>query len=84
VHATLLISRADRLRGGDVITALQAIPEVVRCDIVSGDLDLVVQVQASEPQHIRDIWDTIAALEGVRDITTALSLRTPIDRTVVG
>lgn len=79
-QATLLISRVDRLRGGEVLAALQQISEVVRCDIVSGDLDLVVQVEAETSQRIREIWESLAQLDGVRDITTALSLRTPIDR----
>lgn len=80
VAATLLIDRADRLRGGEVIAALNGIPEVVQCDVVSGQLDLVVRVEAADPGRIREIWQQIADLPGVRDITTALTLRRAIDR----
>lgn len=80
VSATMLVFRQDRMRGADVLAALQQIPEVVQCDVVAGELDLVVRVEAPSPERIQDVWTTVAALPGVRDITTAMSLRTVIAR----
>jgi DNA-binding Lrp family transcriptional regulator len=80
VFATLLVDRADRMRGADVIAVLSSIPEVVHCDVVAGTLDLIVRVEAGDAARIQQIWRQIADLPGVRDITTALTLSTPIDR----
>lgn len=80
VTALLLISRRDRVRGVDVVAALRALPEVVTCDVVSGELDLVVRVEARDNDRIQEIWQLVSELAGVRDITTAYSLSTVIDR----
>jgi Lrp/AsnC family leucine-responsive transcriptional regulator len=80
VSAILLVYRADRMRGGDVLAGLRALPEVVTCDVVSGELDLVVRVEARDADRIREIWQLVSELPGVRDMTTAFSLSTVIDR----
>ena len=80
VSAIMLVHRQDRIRGADVLAALQQIPEVVQCDVVAGELDLVVRVEAASPERIQDVWTAVAALPGVRDITTAMSLRMVISR----
>ena len=80
VSAVLLVYRQDRMRGSDVIAGLRAIPEVVTCDVVSGELDLVVRIEASDAARIQEIWKQVSAFPGVQDITTALSLSTVIDR----
>ncbi|UKA51661.1 Lrp/AsnC family transcriptional regulator [Arthrobacter sp. FW305-123] len=80
VNAVLLIQRQDRMRGGDVIAGLRAIPEITTCDVVSGELDLVARVEAPDAARIQEIWRQVSEFPGVRDITTALSLSTVIDR----
>jgi Lrp/AsnC family transcriptional regulator, leucine-responsive regulatory protein len=80
VSAILLVYRTDRMRGGDVLAGLRALPEVVTCDVVSGELDLVVRVEARDADRIREIWQLVSELPGVRDMTTAFSLSTVIDR----
>ncbi|MEC3854145.1 Lrp/AsnC family transcriptional regulator [Paenarthrobacter ureafaciens] len=80
VSAVMLVYRQDRMRGSEVIAGLRAIPEVVICDVVSGELDLVVRVEATDAGRIQQIWEQVSAFPGVRDITTALSLSTVIDR----
>lgn len=79
-RATLLVDRVDRMRGAGVIAALRDIAEVVQCDVVAGQLDLVVRIEAPDTARITEVWRQIADLPGVRDITTALSLSTVIDR----
>lgn len=80
VSAVLLIQRQDRMRGGDVIAGLRAIPEITTCDVVSGELDLIARVEAPDAARIQEIWRQVSEFPGVRDITTALSLSTVIDR----
>ena len=44
VTAIVMVYRVDRMRGGGVVTELARIPEVARCDILSGEFDLLVTV----------------------------------------
>jgi DNA-binding Lrp family transcriptional regulator len=80
VRATMLVTRGDRIRDVAVLEALKALPEVVECDVVTGELDLVLTVEAATPVQIQQVWTQISALPGVRDITTAMSLATVIRR----
>ena len=80
VSANLLVYRHDRMRGVDVIAELRLIPEVVLCDVLSGEFDLLVRIEARSLDRVQDIWRQIAQLKSVRDITTALSLSTEIRR----
>lgn len=80
VSATLLVYRQDRMRGVDVVVALQSIPEIVWCDVVTGEHDLIVRVEARDSERIRAVWQLVADIPGVRDITTAMTLATVIDR----
>ncbi|MFK0042305.1 Lrp/AsnC family transcriptional regulator [Paenarthrobacter sp. NPDC090517] len=82
VNAVLLIQRQDRMRGGDVIAGLRAIPEIITCDVVSGELDLIARVEAPDAARIQEIWRQVSEFPGVRDTTTALSLSTVIDRQI--
>jgi Lrp/AsnC family leucine-responsive transcriptional regulator len=68
------------MRGGDVIQALKRVPEVVSCDVMSGEFDLVVRVEASVTDRIREIWQDVSALPGVRDTLTAFALSSVIKR----
>jgi Lrp/AsnC family leucine-responsive transcriptional regulator len=80
VSAILHVYRQDRMRGVEVLGALRAIPEVVSCDVLSGDFDLLVRVEARSIERVREIWEDIAGLPGVRDTVTALTLSTVIRR----
>jgi DNA-binding Lrp family transcriptional regulator len=80
VSALVLVYRQDRMRGGDVLAALKRIPEVVLCEVVSGDLDLVIRLEARSLERVRAIWEDIAQLSGVRDTVTALTLSRVINR----
>ena len=78
--AMMFVYRRDRMRGADVLLSLQKIPEVTSCDIMSGEFDLVLRVEAGTPDRIRQIWQEIASLEGVRDTITAFVLSPVISR----
>ncbi|TDC65964.1 AsnC family transcriptional regulator [Micromonospora sp. KC207] len=74
VSALVLVYRQDRMRGGDVLAALTRIPEVTICEVLSGDFDIMVRLEATSLGRIRDIWEEIAQMPGVRDMVTALAL----------
>ncbi|MBP2239158.1 DNA-binding Lrp family transcriptional regulator [Sinorhizobium kostiense] len=76
--ALIFVYRHDRMRGGDVIQALRKIPEVVACDVMTGDFDLLVRVESPEADRIRQIWQLIAEMPGVRDTLTAFALSSVI------
>lgn len=80
IVAMMFVYRHDRMRGGDVIQALKSIPEVVSCDVMSGEFDLVVRVEAGTADRIREIWQAISAVSGVRDTVTAFALSSMIKR----
>lgn len=80
VSALVLVYRQDRMRGGDVLAALRRIPEVVICEILSGDFDIMVRLEATSLERIRRIWEDIAQMSGVRDTVTALTLSSVVNR----
>ncbi|WP_407359911.1 Lrp/AsnC family transcriptional regulator [Microbacterium sp. LBN7] len=81
VSAIVLVYRSDRMRGGGVVTEIARIPEVRRCDVLSGDFDLLVTLEAESMDRIGEIWEMIAALPGVANTVTAVSLTRVVDRT---
>ncbi|MEU9123655.1 Lrp/AsnC family transcriptional regulator [Streptomyces sp. NPDC048506] len=84
VSALVLVYRQDRMRGGEVLAALKRIPEVVICEVLSGDFDLMVRLEALSLERIRSIWEDIAQMPGVRDTVTALTLSRVVDRPRAG
>ncbi|MFI1709116.1 Lrp/AsnC family transcriptional regulator [Streptomyces griseoruber] len=80
VSALVLIYRQDRMRGGDVLAALKRIPEVVICEVLSGEFDIMVRLEAASLERVREIWEDIARMPGVRDTTTALTLSNVVNR----
>ncbi|MFG2279619.1 Lrp/AsnC family transcriptional regulator [Streptomyces asoensis] len=80
VAAHVLVYREDRMRGAEVLAALKRIPEVVSCDVLSGQFDLLVSVEADSLERVRGIWEQMAQMPGVRDTVTALALSRVVSR----
>ncbi|WP_194409290.1 Lrp/AsnC family transcriptional regulator [Microbacterium cremeum] len=80
VTAMVMVYRVDRMRDDRVIAALRGIAEVTRCDVLSGAYDLFVTLEADSMDRVGQIWEQIAALPGVADTVTAVSLSRAIDR----
>lgn len=80
VTAIVMVYRSDRMRGAHVITELTRIPEVMQCDILSGEFDLLVTVSADTMDRVGQIWEYIAALPGVANTVTSVSLARVVDR----
>lgn len=72
--ALIFVYRQDRLRGAEVLNALRRIPEIVSCDVMSGEFDIVLRLEASAADRIRAIWQEIAAMPGVQDTLTSFAL----------
>lgn len=80
MRANVFVYRADRMRGDLVLSAVRAIPEVVRCDILSGDFDLMLAIETDTAMRMQAIWEQIAALPDVSNTVTSLTLATPVNR----
>jgi Lrp/AsnC family leucine-responsive transcriptional regulator len=80
VRANLFVYRTDRMRGDRVLTMLRSMPEVVRCEILSGDFDLLVTLDAESAERISALWEQLAALPEVENIVTSLTLATLVER----
>jgi Lrp/AsnC family leucine-responsive transcriptional regulator len=74
VTAVMFVHRIDRMRGGDVIKKIKALPEVTLCDVLSGELDLMVRIETAHAERLKEIWNLIANLPGVRDTVTSMVL----------
>ncbi|SCK27335.1 Lrp/AsnC family transcriptional regulator [Vogesella sp. LIG4] len=80
VRSVLLVYRKDRMRGADVTSAIAKIPEVTSCVVLSGEIDLMVQLNADSHARVNQIWSEISALAGVQNITTCFVLAMLVDR----
>ena len=82
--AAFTISLAGDLRGAraymivttesqscaEVAPRLAGIPEIVVCDSVAGDIDMVLTVEAADGARLQAIRDEIAQTSGVRQVVT--------------
>jgi DNA-binding Lrp family transcriptional regulator len=74
INAVIFVYRHDRMRGTDVILGLKEISEVIRCDVMSGEFDLMVHVRASTPERVHGVWGEISAMSGVENTVTSFVL----------
>jgi len=80
VSAVCLL-RLERTPDMGVVRAVSAMPEVTRCDALSGEIDLLVEVAAWDGGSLNAVRDRMAALPGVAEVTTSLVLANylPVD-----
>ena len=79
VQAYLLVT-ASGASHDTLVAALQTLPEVRVCDSVSGELDLIVQVQARDIAGVDRVRAAVATLPGVARTRTALVMQNRIQR----
>ena len=60
---------ADRLRG---------LPGIVEGHFTDGDYDVLLKVVTETPESLRDVLNTINAVDGVANTKTIISLTNPI------
>jgi DNA-binding Lrp family transcriptional regulator len=80
VRAVMLVYRKDRMRGANVLAALERISEVRDCAVLSGEVDLLVQIEATSHDRVTEIWATISAMDGVQNMTTCFVLDSVIHK----
>jgi DNA-binding Lrp family transcriptional regulator len=80
VSAFLLLT-LTRTPSIGVLDQLARYPEVRRVSSVSGQLDLIVEVEVPSIDRLNTLRDLIAAHQNVEDLTTLIALRRDIDRT---
>nr|WP_314876387.1 Lrp/AsnC family transcriptional regulator [uncultured Pseudomonas sp.] len=74
ISAIIFVYRHDRMRGDDVVKGVKAIPEVTICEVMSGEFDLMVRIEAAHPERVHQVWNLIAAMPGVENTVTAFVL----------
>jgi Lrp/AsnC family transcriptional regulator, leucine-responsive regulatory protein len=70
----ILLLRLARTPDPDVVRAVCAFPDVLRCRSLSGEVDLLVEIAGGEIGTINVTRDRIAQLPGVVDVVTSFVL----------
>ena len=78
--AAILQLRLARTPSPDIVAAVTGMAEVARCYSVSGEIDLLIELEAPDAARLNAARDRIALIAGVEDTTTALILKRDKDR----
>ena len=65
-------------RLAEAVEALEATPEVLEVDAVSGPQDLICRVAARDTEHLQEIVNQLLAAEGIQRTTSYVVLSRPI------
>ena len=65
-------------RLAEAVDALEATPEVLEVDAVSGPEDLICRVAARDPEHLQEIVNRLLATDAIRHSTSYVVLSRPI------
>ncbi|MFQ3263434.1 MAG: Lrp/AsnC family leucine-responsive transcriptional regulator [Polaribacter sp.] len=76
VVAIMMVYRKDRMRDTEVIKYAAKVPEIVSCYIMSGDYDVILNVQARSHDRVHEIWKAVSSLKSVDDTHTTFALST--------
>lgn len=57
-----------------IVAAVVSMPEVVRCDALAGDIDLLLELECPDTDTLNAVRDRIAAITGVEEVTTRVVL----------
>ncbi|MBV2145031.1 Lrp/AsnC family transcriptional regulator [Falsochrobactrum sp. TDYN1] len=79
IRAVILIN-LKRTPAMELLDVLARHTEVRRVSSVSGQLDLIVELETSTIDNLNRVRDLLATHESVEDLTTAIVLRRDIDR----
>ncbi|MGH6694374.1 Lrp/AsnC family transcriptional regulator [Sphingopyxis sp.] len=73
--AAILQLRLAHTPSPDIVAAVTGMAEVARCYSLSGEIDLLVEIEAADAAGLNAARDRIALIAGVEDTTTALILK---------
>ena len=76
VVAIMMVYRKDRMRDTEVIKYAAKVPEIVSCFIMSGDYDVILNLQARSHERVHEIWQAVSSLKSVDDTHTTFALST--------
>ena len=71
----MLMIRLRRTPARETVSRITALSAVRRCFSVSGDLDLVVEIEAAAMSGLNAARDEIALMSDIADVTTAIVLK---------
>jgi Lrp/AsnC family transcriptional regulator, leucine-responsive regulatory protein len=74
IRALMFVYRKDRMRGLDVLRHARSVREVVACDVMSGELDIVLHIEATTSDRVHRLWEEISALPEVLNTVTSFVL----------
>ena len=79
-HAIQALVMLELTQGrlAEAIDALEATPEVLEVDAVSGPQDLICRVAARDTEHLQEIVNRLLAAEAIRRSTSYVVLSHPI------
>ena len=61
-------------RLAEAVAALEAVPEVLETDAVSGPQDLICRVAARDTEHLQEIVNRLLATDAIRHTTSYVVL----------
>ncbi|MBZ7923062.1 Lrp/AsnC family transcriptional regulator [Ensifer sp. 2YAB10] len=79
IHAFLLVT-LKRTPSIGVLDRLAGVSAVRKVSSVSGQLDLVVEVEVGSINALNELRNEVATMENVEDLTTSIVLRRDIER----
>ena len=68
------LERDGAIQGYTVLLGESRRPEVVQCEVLSGEFDLMLRVNAATPERVHLVWKEIAAMSGVENTVTSFVL----------
>lgn len=77
-HASVrafLVIRLKRTPAREAVSRIAGLSNVRRCVSVSGDIDVIVEIEADTIAVLNEVRDDIALLPDVADVTTAFVLK---------
>jgi Lrp/AsnC family transcriptional regulator, leucine-responsive regulatory protein len=74
IRALIFVYRKDRMRSGEVLRHVRSVPEIVACDVMSGEMDLVLHIESLSASRIHKIWGDISILPEVLNTVTSFVL----------
>lgn len=74
INAVIFVYRYDRMRGDEVLAALHMIPEIVQCEVLSGEFDLMLRVEAASADRVHHVWKEVSSMRGVENTVTSFVL----------
>jgi DNA-binding Lrp family transcriptional regulator len=80
LQAWLFLSHSDGFSCDDVMPILLGMPEVMFCQSVAGEVDLMVLVQTDTSAELANLRERVVAMKGIDDVTTISVLDVKLDR----